>query len=110
MKKLMITLTVLSILSSPLAQAQSACSYVVEDTGIWDFAPGTLTLNGSEYICTISGEMYGAQSCLATDQENKNKVFTIVNDENSSVYVFTDVKDWKGSLVCEGAATVKQPQ
>lgn len=97
-------LSLIILVTSSAAQA-SVCSYLVEDTSVWDYAPGTLTLDGVQYKCEKSLE-YGVQACLQAG-ETSPTVFTAVIDDNTFVIVFANPKDVKGSKICQGPATVK---
>lgn len=91
-------------LAGHLAQAETQCSYVVEDPCIWDYAPGTLTLNGVEYECKINfSDSNFAQECRAKDQTNTTVYSAVVDPEHTQVEVYTNPDDLK-SLICTGTA------
>ena len=96
---------VLMVLAATLSSAAFAdCSYKIEDNSVWDYAPGTLTLDGQTYRCENDTTTYGLQRCRANSPDITDEYFAFVDADGGTVQVFRDADNPRGSHVCNGPA------
>lgn len=99
--KLFIALLLAATFSSPVF---ADCSYAIEDDTVWDYHPGTLTLDGETYRCENDASTYGIQRCQANNLDITDVLYAFVDASSGTVQVFRDADNPRGSHVCNGPA------